>query len=86
MTLPLGASQVYNLQLAHDHIVRVVNLNLFESNAEDSVASAWSEIHFVAANCLILYTVMVEVHDVVEGGNLNICQIVDCEYIMGIPF
>jgi hypothetical protein len=40
----------------------------------------------VAANCLILDTVVVEVHDVVEGGDLNIRQIVDREYIMGIPF
>jgi len=85
-TLPFRSSQVNDLQLTDNRVVWVWGVNLLQGQAKHSVRSTWSQIHFVASNCFVPYTVMIQVQNVVVGINFHIRQVFDCVHVVVVPF
>ena len=71
-TLPFRSSQVDNLQLTHNSVVWVWGVDLLQSQAKHSVRPTWSQIHFVASNCFVPYTIVIQVQNVVISVNFHI--------------
>ena len=60
--LPLRPRQIHYLQLRQYHIIRIIIIDLFHSNAEYGMRPTTIHVHFMAAENLVFYP-MVEQHD-----------------------
>jgi len=63
-TLSLGASQVDQLKLAGDHILRVLGVRLFQVYRKDAMRARGRKIHLVGSYRFILDPLVEEGHDV----------------------
>ncbi len=85
-TLPLAASQVYDLQLRNYCVVRIARMHLLQSHAEDRVGARRSQVHLVASQKFVLDPVIVQVKNIVYGSDLYSGQVFNCVYVVCVPF
>lgn len=84
--LTLRARKIDQLELTHNYIVGVLNINLLDSHAEDSVRPTRGEVHLVRANDLVAKTIMEKSYNFILGGALEIEQIFNRIHVERVPF
>ena len=84
-TLSLWSSQIHQLKLTYNDIVRVIGVHLFQCYCENWMRSGWWKVHFVWANGFIFYSFMEKLHYMFVWLALKREQILDYVVIIVVP-
>jgi hypothetical protein len=84
-TLTLRPSQVDQLELANNYIIRVRGIYLLQRNCKNRVRPARRQVHLVRPNGLVLDPLMKKLHDVLVSLALECEQVLHEVVVQVVP-